>query len=123
MASGAASLKMFLISEYSADQSLISSDVQKLPFTELINPWRQNPKVHRRMHNSPLTVPILSQVNPLHTPQPMSLRSILIPSSHLRLGLSSGLFLSGFHTKILYTFLPSPMRATCPAHLIQLLGC
>jgi hypothetical protein len=58
-----------------------------------LTPWRQNPKVHHRIHNSPPTAPILDQVNPLHTPQPISLRSILIPSSHLRLGLSSCLFL------------------------------
>jgi len=44
----------------------------------------------------------------------------LIISSHLGLGLPSGLFPSGFPTTILYTLLLSPVRATCPAHLILL---
>jgi hypothetical protein len=47
-----------------------------------------------------------------------SLRSNLILSSHLRLGLPSGLFPSGFATDILYRFLSSPIRATCTSHLI-----
>jgi hypothetical protein len=51
-------------------------------------------------------------------PQPISLRSILMSSTHLRLGLPSGLFPLGFPTKTLYTFTSSPTRATCPAHLI-----
>jgi hypothetical protein len=33
---------------------------------------------------------------------------------HLLLGLPSGLLLSGFPTNNLYTFLFSPIRATCP---------
>ena len=75
-----------------------------------------NPKVHYRTHNCPPPVPILSQLDPVHTPHPISWRSILILSSHLRLGL----FPSGFPTKTLYTPLPSPIHATCPAHLILL---
>jgi hypothetical protein len=38
-------------------------------------------------------------------PHPIFLRSILILSTHLRLGLPSGLFPSGFPTNILYAFL------------------
>jgi hypothetical protein len=51
---------------------------------------------------------------------PNSWRSILILSSHLRLGLPSGLFPSGYPIETLYTTLPSPLSAICPAHLILL---
>jgi hypothetical protein len=50
-------------------------------------------------------------------PHPTSWRFILTLSSHLRLGLPSCLFPSGFLTKMLYTPLHFRIRATCPAHL------
>ena len=64
----------------------------------------------------------LSSASSIHSipRHPTPLRSILILSSHLRLGLPSGLFPSDFPTKTLYRLLLSLKRATCPAHLIIL---
>jgi hypothetical protein len=81
-----------------------------------------NPKVHCRVQKSPHLVPILSQISLIHPipSHPISLRSILILSIHLRLGLHSSLLLSGFPTNILYAFLFSLIGATCRTYLILL---
>jgi hypothetical protein len=48
----------------------------------------------------------------------LSLQDPPILSTHLRLGLPSGLFPSGFSTNDLYVVVFSSIRATCPTHLI-----
>jgi hypothetical protein len=48
------------------------------------------------------------------------LRSIVILSIHLRLGLPTGLFISAFSTKTLYALLFCSFLAKCPAHLTLL---
>ena len=80
----------------------------------------RNPKFHYRTHKHLPPLCILGQPNPVHIPTshlPEIHPNIIHPSS---LGLPTGLFLSGFPTKNLYTPLSSPIRATCPAHLILL---
>ena len=79
-----------------------------------------NPNVHHRIYKIPPPVPVLGQIDPVHGPRPTFWSSSLIFSSHLRLGLPSRLFPSGFPTKTLCTLLLSPIHPTCPTHLILL---
>jgi hypothetical protein len=75
-------------------------------------------KVHYCVHNRPTMVPIFSHTRTGHTFPSYSSKIYSTFSSHLRLFLPSSLFPSVFLTKILYEFLTSSMRATCPAHEI-----
>jgi hypothetical protein len=73
--------------------------------------------VFTRAHHWSLSWAISIQSISCHS---VSLRSILILLSPLRQRFASGLFPSGFRTKILCVFLFSPVRAKYPAHLFIL---
>ena len=103
---------------YSTEQS--PSEANRFSASQEIPCVLWNQKIHYRVYKTPPPVPILSQINAVHAPQPTSWRSILILSSHLHLGLSSGLFPSDFPTKTPHTSLLSLIQAICSAHLIIL---
>ena len=59
-------------------------------------------------------------MNPVHALQTKLLKTILILSSYLRVGLPNGLFPSGFHTKTVYATPLTTVSATSLANLIIL---
>jgi len=79
-----------------------------------------DPEVLYRFHKNPRHAPIPSQMIQFAPSYQFSLRSTsaLILSSHLRLCIPIGFFLSGFPTKLLCAFFFFPTRVTWPAHLI-----
>jgi hypothetical protein len=77
-----------------------------------------NPEVRYRVNKSLLTVPVMSQINPIHTFQPVfpetSLNNIL-PSTSMSSEWSLSFRLS---CQIYVRISHIPMRAICPAHLM-----
>jgi hypothetical protein len=82
--------------------------------TEELNSILWNMKDHYPVRKSPPLVPILSQIDPVHTTT--SYLSLILST----LGLPSGLFPSSFPTSILYPFVFSSLRATWPAYYIYI---
>ena len=100
---------------YSMEQNP-SWGADRLPSRQEIPRILWNSEIHNRIHKCP--PPVLSWAGPIQSmpPHPTPWISILILSCYLLLGLPSGLFPSGFHTKTLCT--PLSHSATCPANLI-----
>ena len=97
-----------------------SSEANWFAASQKIPRLSRNPKVHYRTHKLPPPVSILGQPSPVHKPT-SHLLEIHPNITHPSTPRSPQWFLpSGFPTKTLYTPLPSPIRATCPAHLILL---
>ena len=81
----------------------------------MINSMAYGTRSSMHIHKDPLIIPILSRINPIPGIDTY-LRSILILSIHLRLGLPKGIFPAGVPVKILKTLLLFFILATWPAH-------
>jgi len=82
--------------------------------------FSRNPKVHYRTHKRPPPISILGQPNPVHIPTSHLLEihpNIIHPSTSRSPQWSLSLRFP--HQDIIHP-LSSPIRATCPAHLILL---
>jgi hypothetical protein len=78
----------------------------------------RNPQVHCRVYRTPPLEPIQSQMNPVHIIIICFFEAYFNVIPHIRLRFQSSHFPSSFPIKIVYAFLVSLMRATCPTDLI-----
>jgi hypothetical protein len=99
----------YLLTELSPSWGAANCAAPREPPSILWNPKAQY-RVDKALHRS-LSWAISIQSTPSY---PISLRSILILTTHLRLGLPSGLFPSGFPTNILYAFFFYPNSCYMP---------
>jgi hypothetical protein len=108
---------------YLLTYSMVQDIIWKADVTQLVKKYPAflwNPKVHLRVHKSPLLDSILSQPNPVRLIDPY------LPKVHFNVILSPtprsfqwSLALGPPNQNPVNTY-PLPMRATCPAHPILL---
>ena len=105
---------------YILTYSMVQSpwEANRFVASQEISSISRNPKVHYRTHNIPPPVPILGQPNPVHIPTHHLLEihpNIIHPSTPRSPQWSLSLRFP--HQDPIHP-LSSPIRATCPAHLI-----
>ena len=86
---------------WEADSSSASQEIPRI---------LRKQKLHYRTDTSPPLVLILNQISSVQAVRPTAWRPVSGLSSHLRLGLPTGLFPSGFPTKTLYAPPLSPIH-------------